>query len=161
MAAQLWRPRDFRNAGYREEQDDPIQMLTEHYSRRTNRHHEITVGSPVRGLASGFGSSSAMAAASISQKRTSTKIQLLISLGFRLLGQSVLKFELQVSVNCRTWSFSPRLASYFTILNLRPSQSPIFVACRQRNLDEVRYLIQSGQASVRDVDQSTGGLLEV
>lgn len=160
-AIQSWRAHVAEPSGYREEKDDPIQRLMEHNARRTVRYHAITVGNITRRMVSGSGSPNAVAAASISRKRAYTKAKLVISLGCRLVGESILKFELQVSVKCRSWWFGPRLASYFTILNLRPSQNPIFVACRQHNLDEVRYLIQSGKATIRDIDEDTGGLLEV
>jgi hypothetical protein len=55
----------------------------------------------------------------------------------------------------------PRLDCSMTIFNVRPKDTPIFSACQEHDINRVRYLLESGQACVYDVDEEIGGLLEV
>lgn len=147
--------------GSRQETDDPVQRLVEHNLRRTLGYCEAGVGRTSRQVAFENGWSSVGAAAVLRRKHNSTKIKFLISLGCKLFGATILKGELQISINCRFWSLEPHITSSITALNLRPTDSPIFVACRQRDLNQVRYLLHTGEASIYDVDEELGGLLEV
>ncbi|KAF7541600.1 hypothetical protein G7054_g445 [Neopestalotiopsis clavispora] len=145
---------------YREGNDDPIYKLFEHDVRRTLSYREVTVGSTSRQMNFENGWSSVGAAAVLRRKRSSTRIKFMLSLGCKLFGATILKGELQISINCRFWRFQPHIASSITALNLRPTHSPIFVACRKRDLNQVRYLLHTGEASIYDIDEDLGGLLE-
>ncbi|KAF4900205.1 hypothetical protein CGCF415_v010157 [Colletotrichum fructicola] len=90
----------------------------------------------------------------------SQKAELLFSMCFKLLGHHILRFELQAQLLCRLWRFDPSLRASLTIVNVRPSDTPIFEACRNWNLQEVHYLLETGQAGINDTDGETGGLLE-
>ncbi|KAF4411491.1 hypothetical protein CFRS1_v006462 [Colletotrichum fructicola] len=96
----------------------------------------------------------------LESKMRSQKAELLFSMCFKLLGHHILRFELQAQLLCRLWRFDPSLRASLTIVNVRPSDTPIFEACRNWNLQEVHYLLETGQAGINDTDGETGGLLE-
>lgn len=140
---------------------EPGQRLIEHNIRRTLSSYVATIGNGGSPTVDRNMMSSVGAGIVINSKRESTKVRLMFNLGCKLIGGRILDFELQIMLNCRYWTVTPRLASSLAIFNLRPSNSPIFLACRKHDFDEVRYLLENGQASIYDIDEQTGGLLEV
>lgn len=97
----------------------------------------------------------------IQSKRNRRRLRLVSELGFNLFCQQVLRFELNLQLNTRQWTSMPTLDCSMTIFNVRPKDAPIFRACQERDINNVRYLLESGQASVYDADEEIGGLLEV
>jgi hypothetical protein len=55
----------------------------------------------------------------------------------------------------------PKFDYSMTMFNVRPKDAPIFRACQEWDINGVRYLLESRQASVYDADDEIGGLLEV
>lgn len=55
----------------------------------------------------------------------------------------------------------PKLSCSLNVYNLRPNDAPISTAGRERDVSTVRYLLETGQASIYDVDDRIGGLIEV
>lgn len=97
----------------------------------------------------------------LESKMKSQKAKFLFSMCFKMLGHHILRFEMQAQLLCRLWRFDPSVRASLTIINVRPSDTPIFEACRNWNLQEVHYLLETGKAGINDTDGETGGLLEV
>lgn len=140
---------------------EPRYALIEHSMRRTLSSYVATVGNTGSITAARDGVSSAGARIAIISKRKSTNVRFMFNLCCKLMGGRILNFELQIMLSCRSWTLTPRVASSLAIFNLRPSDSPIFLACQEHNFNEVRYLLEDGQASIYDIDEEIGGLLEV
>jgi hypothetical protein len=94
-------------------------------------------------------------------KRNRRKLRFVISIGFKLFCQRVLQFELILQHNIRQWTGMPKVGCSMTIFSVWPSDAPIFRACQEWDLNKIRYLLESGEASVYDVEDEIGGLLEV
>lgn len=76
-----------------------------------------------------------------------------------VLGQRLVFFEIKARHFARTWMSIPLLGCSMTILHVRSSEDPIFSACRNWDLSTVRYLIETRQASVHDIDHDKGASL--
>lgn len=129
--------------------------------RRTLSRHAVSFGDggslkSLQNFALSIGGS-----ISLESKRKSRRARFTLNMQYRLFGTYILRFELQMQLLCRSWSLSPQISPHLTVFYLRPSDSPIFEACQAWDLDEVRWLLKTGQASIYDVDEYTGGLLEV
>lgn len=140
---------------------EPSHRLIEHNIRRTLNSYVASIGNGGSPTAVRNSMSSVGAGIAIDSKRKSTKVRLMFNLCWKLFAGRILEFETQILLNCSSWTLTPRVASSLAIFNLRPSNSPIFLACRDHDFDEVRYLLENGQASIYDVDDEIGGLLEV
>ncbi|KAI0151631.1 hypothetical protein GGR57DRAFT_177994 [Xylariaceae sp. FL1272] len=89
------------------------------------------------------------------------KVRLILRAGLRLMQQHIVHFEFTIGQNARHWMSMPWLGCSISTLNVRPTHAPIFRACFEWDLESVRYLIDSGQASIYDVDAEFHcGLLE-
>lgn len=135
--------------------------LIRHNMKVTQRVPLVTFGNSSRSVLPVKGSYSVGADLTWESRRNSRRAKLLFHAGFSLFGQQILRFELCAQLICHSWKIGPSINSSLTIINLRPSHSPIFLACRHYNIDEVHYLLETGLASINDVDSETGGLLEV
>lgn len=129
--------------------------------RRTLSRHSVSFGDgrsleSLRDFALGIGGS-----IGLESKRKSRRAKLILNMQYRLFGTYILRLELQMQLLCRSWSLSPQILPHLTVCFLRPSDSPIFEACQTYNFGEVRWLLETGQASIYDVDGDIGGLLEV
>jgi hypothetical protein len=101
-------------------------------------------------------------AVTVAAKRNIRKARIIVKMGFRLIRRHIMWFELNVRHNARHWASLPWLMCSFTTVNVRANDAPIFQACFDWNLESVRFLLETGRASVYDVDEETGrGLLEV
>ncbi|KAH6974280.1 hypothetical protein BKA56DRAFT_554399 [Ilyonectria sp. MPI-CAGE-AT-0026] len=79
-----------------------------------------------------------------------------------VLGQRLVFFEIKARHFARAWMSVPFLGCSMTILHVRSSEDPIFLACRDWDLSTVRYLIETRQASVHDIDHDKrANLLQV
>lgn len=97
----------------------------------------------------------------VESKRKSQKARALLNVSFKILGQKLLRLQIQAQLLCRSWTLIPSITSSVTIINLRPTKSPIFLACQRWDLEEVHYLLDAGEASINDADEEVGGLLDV
>ena len=140
---------------------EPSHRLIEHNIRRTLNSYVASIGNGGSPTAVRNSMSSVGAGIAIGSKRKSIKVRLMFNLCWKLFAGRILEFETQILLNCSSWTLTPRVASSLAIFNLHPSNSPIFLACRDHDFDEVRYLLENGQASIYDVDDKIGGLLEV
>jgi hypothetical protein len=94
-------------------------------------------------------------------KRNRRKINLAVFLSFKLFCNRILKFDIEMQQWCSRGGGKPWLGCSVTLFNIRPYDAPIFQACRDWDFRKVRYLIESGQAILYDVNEKLGGLLEV
>jgi hypothetical protein len=129
--------------------------------RRTLGHYVATLGNIGNPTMIKNGMWSIGAGITVDSKRKSKKLKALLNISCRLFDASDFCFSLQFHLKSLSWAISPRLVCSITVFNLRPSDAAIFLACRNGRYDEVQYLLESGQASIHDVDEETGGLLEV
>jgi hypothetical protein len=99
---------------------------------------------------------------SLTSKRHLKKARAILKLGLRLIHQQIFQFEIVTKYNARYWMNLPWLRCSFTTVNIRPCWAPIFRACSSWDLGTVRHLLETGQASIYDVDEENrDGLLEV
>lgn len=89
------------------------------------------------------------------------RVKLAGVLGFKLICNRIIKFEIEGLQWYLRSGGIPQLSCSMTIFNVRPYDTPIFEACRRWDFGKVTHLIQTGQASLHDVDDKLGGLLEV
>ncbi|ROV98724.1 hypothetical protein VMCG_06797 [Cytospora schulzeri] len=85
-----------------------------------------------------------------------------LAVGFKLICDRILRFEIEVQQTCLRWAIfgGPKVCGSMTVFNIRPYDASIFRACHRWDYEEVRYLLESGQASLYDVDEYGNGLLE-
>ncbi|KAI0971625.1 hypothetical protein F4678DRAFT_460989 [Xylaria arbuscula] len=89
------------------------------------------------------------------------KLRLVLRAGLKIIGQQIIQFDLSIRRDAKHWMSLPRLGLSLTPIYIRPADAPIFQACFDRDLEAVRYLIDTGQATIHDVDsESRRGLLE-
>ncbi|RWA09416.1 hypothetical protein EKO27_g5689 [Xylaria grammica] len=89
------------------------------------------------------------------------KLRLVLRAGLRLIRQHMIQFDLNIRHDAKHRMPLLRLGLSLTPIYIRPANSPIFQACFDRDLEAVRYLIETGQATIHDVDsESRRGLLE-
>lgn len=136
-------------------------QLIDHDMRRTLQSYSSVIGN-IRSLPDVTGPKATIGAqVTLDSKRRRRRARIVVSAAFRLFCGRVLQFELQAQLTARRWTITPWLGCSMRIYNLRPSYAPIFLACKDRDFEEVRYLLESGQASVYDGDEEIGGLIEV
>lgn len=76
------------------------------------------------------------------------------SLGVRALGLRILQFELTAKALTGVWWRVPWISAGITPCYVRPDDSPIFKACEDCDLSRIRNLLELGQASIFDVQES-------
>ncbi|KAI3328843.1 hypothetical protein F4824DRAFT_516905 [Ustulina deusta] len=148
----------FVSSTHTKERLDPGMRLIEHDMRRSLSTHSVVYGSLRRLHTTEKRAIGAML--TVQSKRNRRKLRLVFEIGFKLFSQHVLRFELNLRQTARRWTSMPTVDCSMPIFNVRPNDAPIFQACRDKDVNRVRYLLESGQASVHDVDDEVGGLLE-
>lgn len=141
--------------------NDPWNILVEHNMQATKTYPVASFGHGGRPTTSIDKFCKMGVDITVESKRKSQKVRALFNVSFRILGQKLLRLEVQAQLLCRSWKLSPSITSSVTIINLRPSKSPILSACQKWDLEEVHYLLNSGEASLNDADEEVGGLLDV
>ncbi|KAI0413478.1 hypothetical protein F5X98DRAFT_378725 [Xylaria grammica] len=97
----------------------------------------------------------------LTSSQTRRKLRLVLRAGLRLIRQQMIQFDLNIRHDVKHWMSLPRLGLSLTPIYIKPANSPIFQACFDCDLEAVRYLIDTGQATNHDVDsESRRGLLE-
>ena len=84
-----------------------------------------------------------------------------MKLAFGIFGQRILDFELGVRQVAHAWFSLPWMSAYVAVKNVRDREAPIFRACMGADLAGVRGLLESGEASIYDIDSEGCGLLGV
>jgi hypothetical protein len=98
----------------------------------------------------------------LSSSQVKRKLRLVLRAGIRLIRKQMIRFDLTVQHNAKHWMSLPRLGLSLTPIYIRPADAPIFQACYDCDLEAVRYLLDTGQATIYDIDsKSRRGLLEV
>ncbi|KAI0383313.1 hypothetical protein F5Y04DRAFT_32608 [Hypomontagnella monticulosa] len=113
------------------------------------RNSYVGGGRPVMGASIAFHS-----------KRNRRKAKAMLEIRFVLLCARILRFELRAQQISRLWWTAPWFSCSMALLNSRPSDSPIFEACRNHDFWRIRDLLECGKASIHDVEDNYGGLLE-
>lgn len=98
---------------------------------------------------------------SLISKKNLWKARALIKTRVNILGQRIICLEIKAQQFTQTWLSMPSLSGIISVVNVRPKDAPIFRACREFDFPTVKHLLETGEASIHDVDQSGDGLLEV
>lgn len=78
------------------------------------------------------------------------------------LGQRIILAEIRIRRFALAWMSLPSVDTSVTVFNIRPDEAPIFQACRDGDFCRIRYLLETRQASICDVQHTRReGLLEV
>ncbi|KAI0508925.1 hypothetical protein F5B22DRAFT_618643 [Xylaria bambusicola] len=89
------------------------------------------------------------------------KLHFVLRAGIRLIRQQMIQFNLTIQHDAKHWMSLPRLGLSLRPIYIRPADAPIFQACHDWDLEAVRYLLDTGQATIYDVDSELRrGLLE-
>ncbi|KAK5637154.1 hypothetical protein RRF57_012866 [Xylaria bambusicola] len=97
----------------------------------------------------------------LTSSQVKRKLRLVLRAGLGLIRRQIIQFDLTIRHDAKHWMSLPRLGLSLTPIYIRPADAPIFQACHDWDLDAVRYLIDTGQATIHDVDsESRRGLLE-
>ena len=130
------------------------------YSARFGDCHELIPATPEHGTTSKLKIGGSI---SFESKQNRRKIKMTLSVGFKLICNRILRFEIEAQQTCLRWAIfgGPKVGGTMRIFNVRPLDAPIFEACLDLDFDQVMYLLESGQASLYDVSEERGGLLEV
>ncbi len=98
----------------------------------------------------------------LASSQTRRKLRLALRVGLSLIRKHIIQFELSLRHDTRHWMSLPWLGLSLTTINIRPASAPISQACFDWDFEAVRYLIETGQSTIHDVDDETRcGLLEV
>ncbi|KAI1781525.1 hypothetical protein F4818DRAFT_399233 [Hypoxylon cercidicola] len=141
-----------------EHEVDPGMRLIEHHMRRSHWYYSRKYGALCESPISDKHRVGTML--TVQSKRAHRKFRFVLEIGFNMFCQQVLKFELNLQQAARYWIGMPKFDCSVTLFNVRPRDASIFQACQKRDLSRVRYLLESGQASIYDSDDEFGGLLE-
>ncbi|CAI0648431.1 unnamed protein product [Colletotrichum noveboracense] len=155
------RDRDGSQSMHLEHEKEPRYRLIEHHSQVARTYPVASFGHgghPIASINTFYGMGADI---TVESKRKSQKAVVFFNVALRILGHKLLRLEVQAQLLSRSWNLCPSITSSLTIINLRPSQSPIFLACQEWNIEEVHYLLESGEASINDADGEVGGLLDV
>jgi hypothetical protein len=87
----------------------------------------------------------------IRSTRSRRDAQFILKLGFQAFGLHILQLEFKLRQFAKAWLGSPTFQFQLSIVNFREPTSPIFIACQENNLTEVRQLLESRQANINDV----------
>lgn len=98
---------------------------------------------------------------SVISKKNLWKARALLKARVNILGQRIICLEIKAQHFTQTWLGMPSLSGRISVVNFRPRGAEIFKACAHLELPTVRHLLESGDASIHDVDQHGNGLLEV
>lgn len=140
--------------------------LIEHSTRRTLSRNSATFGD-CRGImattATDTNTSTPKMGAVVTyeSKQNRRKVKVAFFVRFKLFCNRILNFDVEMQQWCSRGGGKPRIGCSMTLFNIRPHDAPIFVACRRWDFHKVRHLIECGEASLYDVNEETGGLLEV
>jgi len=98
---------------------------------------------------------------SLISKKNLWKARALFKARVNILGQRIIHLEIKARHFTQTWLGMPSLSGKISVVNVRPNDAPIFKACHGLDLPTVKHLLETGEASIHDVDQWGDGLLEV
>lgn len=98
---------------------------------------------------------------SLISKKNLWKARALFRARVNILGQRIMCLEIKAQHFTQAWLGMPFLSSQLSIINVRSPRAPIFKACFDHNLPLVKHLLETGEASISDVDENGDGLLEV
>lgn len=98
---------------------------------------------------------------SLISKKNLWKARALFKARVSILGQRIICLEIKAQHFTQTWLGMPSLSGRISVVNVRPKGAEIFKACAQFELPTVRHLLESGDASISDVNEDGHGLLEV
>lgn len=140
--------------------------LIEHSTRRTLNRNSATFGDFPGIMAANAADTNTNtpkmgAVVTYESKRNRRKIKIAFFVKFKLFCNRILNFDIEMQQWCSRGGGKPWLGCSMTLFNIRPRDAPIFLACRRWDFHEVRSLIESGEASLYDVNEEIGGLLEV
>lgn len=158
-------PKDKRQTTI-DEIDERETRLIEHGARMTLSRNSATFGD-FRGIMATTATDTntntpkMSAVVTYESKRNRRKIKIAFFVGFKLFCNRILNFDVEMQQWCSRGGGKPWLGCSMTLFNIRPHDAPIFLACRRWDFHKVRYLIESGEASLYDVNEEIGGLLEV
>lgn len=94
-------------------------------------------------------------------KRNTWAARVMLKAQLNFFGRRIIHTEFKMHHFTRSWMSMPSISSLVTILNIRPNDTPIFEACREHDLPTIQHLLETGKASVFDVNEDRDGLLEV
>lgn len=140
--------------------------LIEHSTRRTLSRNSATFGD-CRGILATTATDTDTntpkmgAIVTYESKRNRRKVKIGFFVRFKLFCNRIFNFDVEMQQWCSRGGGKPSLGCSMTLFNIRPHDAPIFVACRKWDFRKVRSLIECGEASLYDVNEETGGLLEV
>ncbi|RSM13103.1 hypothetical protein CEP52_002135 [Fusarium oligoseptatum] len=97
---------------------------------------------------------------SLTLKKNVWKARALFKARVNILGRRIICLEIKAQQFTQTWFGMPFLSGQISIVNVRPSDAPIFKACVDFNLPMVKHLLETGEASIHDVNGYGEGLLE-
>ncbi|RMJ15394.1 hypothetical protein CDV36_004920 [Fusarium kuroshium] len=97
---------------------------------------------------------------SLTSKKNLWKARALFKARVNILGRRIIFLEIEAQQFTQTWLGMPFLSGQISIVNVRPNNAPIFKACADFNLPMVKHLLETGEASIHDVNEYGEGLLE-
>lgn len=149
-----------------DEIDERETRLMEYSTRRTLGRNSATFGD-FRGIMATTATDANTntpkmgAVVTYESKRNRRKVKIAFFVKFKLFCNRILNFDVEMQQWCARGGGKPWLGCSMTLFNIRPQDAPIFLACRRWDFQKVRHLIESGEASLYDVNEEIGGLLEV
>ncbi|RSL45605.1 hypothetical protein CEP53_010701 [Fusarium sp. AF-6] len=97
---------------------------------------------------------------SLTSKKNLWKARALFKVRVNILGRRIIRLEINAQHFTQIWLGMPFLSGQISIVNVRPKDAPIFDACVNLDLPMVKHLLETGEASIHDVDEDGDGLLE-
>lgn len=98
---------------------------------------------------------------SLISKKNLWKARARLKARVNILGKRIICLEIKAQHFTQAWLGMPFLSGQLSIVNVRPNDTPIFEACSNLDLPVVKHLLETGEASIHDVDEDGWGLLEV
>lgn len=88
-------------------------------------------------------------------KRIDTQMKFYLHVFSRFVFHS----ELCIRTYANTWLSMPWVSASMSAINIRPADAPIFTAIRELDMGAVRGLLETGEASIKDVSDGEGHTL--
>lgn len=96
----------------------------------------------------------------LERRRYDKKLRAKVRAWLNLFGPRVVDFEISIRIRSLAW-MSPSMECLVRTVNVRPWGCPIFQACEFADLKRVKFLLESGEASINDVCPDGNSLLWV
>ncbi|KEY69063.1 hypothetical protein S7711_10698 [Stachybotrys chartarum IBT 7711] len=90
------------------------------------------------------------------RKARGRRMDVMIRTSLRVVGKAILQAEVRVRYVASAWVNMPWINTSISIINIRSADDPIFEAIREQDLEEVKRLIDYGEASINDVSDEGG-----